>query len=65
MGGCVGGGQANTKTPAGFEARWRLGDFFLSFDNIIITHLNVLRCVKFEVAQGITMHMSDSVEGIM
>lgn len=32
---------------------------------IILAHMNVLRCVKFEVAQGITMHVPNPVEGIM
>lgn len=47
--------------PVGVQERFTCTNLYA----IIIAHLNVLRCVEFEIAQGITVHMSDPVERIM
>ena len=47
--------------PVGVQERFTCTILY----DIILAHMNVLLCVKFEVAQGITMHVPNPVEGIM
>ena len=47
--------------PVGVQERFTCTILY----DIILAHVNVLRCVEFKVAQGVTVHMPDPVERIM